>query len=196
MNPLLPASAQKNLILASSSPRRAAILKNLQLDFETVPAEAGAEASVAADGAEELAVAFARAKAADVAAKHRDAIVIGADTVVVVDGDVMGKPVGGVEAAEFLSKLSGRTHTVVTGVAVRRESDGVEHFGREATQVRFRDLSTDEIDAYVRSGEPDDKAGAYAIQGLGAAFVESIDGCYYNVVGLPVVLLFDLLKRV
>ncbi|MCZ6766430.1 MAG: Maf family protein, partial [bacterium] len=156
----------------------------------------GVEGSVVAGGAEEVALALARAKAADVAAKHRDAIVIGADTVVVVDGDVMGKPVDGSEAAEFLSKLSGRTHTVVTGVAVRRESDGVELFGKEATRVRFRDLSADEIDAYVRSGEPDDKAGAYAIQGLGAAFVESIDGCYFNVVGLPVVLLFDLLKRV
>ncbi len=196
MNPLLPASAQKNLILASNSPRRAAILKNLQLDFKTVPAGPGAEGSVPIDDPEEVALLGARAKAADVAARHVDAVVIGADTVVVVDGDLLGKPADDAEAIGFLSQLSGRTHTVVTGVAVRRESEGIELFGREATRVRFRKVSLSEIEAYVRSGEPKDKAGAYGIQGLGAALVERIDGCYYNVVGLPVVLLFDLLKRV
>jgi len=195
VNPLLPASAQQNLILASNSPRRAAILKNLHFDFKTIPADPGVEGSVSLDDGEEAALLGARAKAADVAAKNPGAKVIGADTVVIVDGEVMGKPADNSEAAAFLEKLSGKTHTVVTGVAVRRDSDGVELVGKEVTRVRFRNLSADEIDAYVESGEPADKAGGYGIQGLGAALVESIDGCYYNVVGLPVVLLFDLLKK-
>jgi septum formation protein len=99
------------------------------------------------------------------------------------------------EAYRFLQSLSGRSHTVVTGLALRRLSDGLELSASEKTEVRFRNLADDEITRYVSSGEGRDKAGSYAVQGLGAALVQSIDGCFYNVVGLPVSLLFQLLKK-
>jgi len=144
----------------------------------------------------ERAVLHARRKAADVASRHPDAIVIGADTVVTIDGDVLEKPAGDDEAARFLERLSGREHTVATGVAVRRDATGLDMYGRETTQVRFRSLTGAEIASYVATGEGRDKAGAYAVQGIGAGLVQSITGCFYNVVGLPVTLLFDLLRKV
>lgn len=196
MNPLLPERVQRNLVLASRSPRRIDILRGLEFEFKVVPADDHVENGATCDDPFERAEVRARLKAADVASRYPKATVIGADTVVIIDGQVLEKPADDSEALRFLKKLSGREHIVVTGVAVRRESDGFDISGKERTRVRFRELSDSEMLSYVSSGEGRDKAGAYAVQGLGAGLVRSIDGCFYNVVGLPVSLLFDLLKKV
>lgn len=196
MNPLLPEAAQRNLVLASRSPRRVDILQRLGFDFKVIPAAAHIEDGVKTRDPFERAVECARLKAEDVASQSPDALVIGADTVVVLDDVALEKPGDDAEGHRFLTRLSGREHTVVTGLALRRLSTKLALYGREETRVRFRDLKEDEIARYVRSGEGRDKAGSYAVQGVGAGLVRSIDGCFYNVVGLPVGLLFDLLEKV
>lgn len=196
MNPLLPEEVQRDLVLASRSPRRISILRGLDFEFEVVPAEDHVENGHSCDDPFERAEARARLKAVNVAARYPEATVIGADTVVIIDGEVLEKPADDEEAAAFLEKLSGREHVVVTGVAIVRRRDGLELSGSETTRVLFRELSADEIRGYVASGEGRDKAGSYAVQGLGAGLVRSIDGCFYNVVGLPVSLLFGLLRKV
>ena len=195
MNPLLPESVQQDLVLASRSPRRISILRGLEFDFEVDPAHDHVENGAVCDDPFERAEVRARLKAADVASRRSRSTVIGADTVVIVDGEVLEKPADDDEALRFMRKLSGREHVVVTGVAVRRECDGLDVSGKETTRVLFRELSDVEMRRYVSSGEGRDKAGAYAVQGLGAGLVRSIDGCFYNVVGLPVSLLFDLLRK-
>ena len=195
MNPLLPVEAQRGLVLASRSPRRADILRGLDFDFEIEPAADHIEDGASNADPYEHAMECARLKARDVAGRRPMALCIGADTIVIVDGVALGKPKDDAEARDFLKLLSGRTHTVVTGVALRRISDGVDLAARERTEVTFRVLSAEDIARYVASGEGRDKAGSYAVQGLGAGLVRSIDGCFYNVVGLPVSLLFDLLKE-
>ncbi len=196
MNPLLPEDVQRDIILASRSPRRIDILRGLEFEFKVIPADDHVEDGAECDDLSERAVVRARLKAADVASRHRDSLVIGADTVVIIDDEVLEKPVDDEEAFAFLKKLSGREHTVITGVAIRRESSGLDLSAQEATRVFFRELSTDDIDRYVASGEGRDKAGSYAVQGLGAGLVRSIEGCFYNVVGLPVSCLFELLRKV
>jgi nucleoside triphosphate pyrophosphatase len=141
-----------------------------------------------------LAEAKARAAMAKSKSLNEKAIVIGADTVVDLDGEVFGKPGSAGVAAEMLRKLSGRTHQVVTGLAVIRVPDGEARLELETTQVRFATLTAAEIDRYAATGEPLDKAGAYAIQGIAGRFVERIDGCYFNVVGLPLARLYRILK--
>ena len=196
MNPLLPAAVQRGLVLASRSPRRIGILRGLEFEFDVVPARDHVEDGVMCDDPCERAVLRARLKALDVAERRPEATVIGADTIVVIDDEVLEKPMDDNQAAAFLEKLSGREHIVVTGVALRRHRDGLDLSGNERTRVLFRELSRTEIDLYVASGEGRDKAGSYAVQGLGAGLVRSIEGCFYNVVGLPVSLLFDLLRKV
>lgn len=195
MNPLLPEGAQRNLVLASRSPRRIDILNGLDIDAIVDPAADHIEDTITATDPTEFAVEAARAKAADVAERHRDKLVIGADTIVVLGGRILQKPVDDEEARKFLTMLSGETHRVITGVAVRRKTDGTNIARAESTRVRFRDLGDSDIERYVASGEGRDKAGSYAVQGLGAGLVRSIDGCFYNVVGLPVSLLLDLLEE-
>jgi septum formation protein len=119
---------------------------------------------------------------------------LGADTVVVIEGLILGKPAGPDDAARMLQTLSGATHRVVTGVCLARAPDQIEALKHETTIVEFRDLDAGEIRDYVASGEPLDKAGAYAIQGLASKFVTRIEGCYFNVVGLPIPLVCDMLK--
>jgi septum formation protein len=196
VNPLLPEAVQADMILASKSPRRIDILRSLAFEFDVVPPHDHVEESAQCEDAHERAVVRARLKAEDVASKHPDSLVIGADTVVIVDGESLEKPVDDGEAARFLETLSGREHIVVTAIAVRKNSAGVDLSGSESTRVFFRELSAEEISRYVASGEGRDKAGSYAIQGIGAALVRSIDGCFFNVVGLPVTCLFDLLRKV
>ena len=195
MNPILPAAAQSDLVLASRSQRRIDILRRLEFEFEVMPAADDVEGSASSRDPFERPVECARLKADDVANRRPEALCIGADTVVIQDGVALGKPESDDEAQRFLRLLSGRTHTVVTGLALRRLSDGLELTASEKTKVRFCNLTDDEITRYVNSGEGRDKAGSYGVQGFGAALVESIDGCYYNVVGLPVALLFHLLKK-
>jgi septum formation protein len=196
VNPLLPEAVQRNLVLASRSPRRIDILSGLEFEFEVLPARDHVEDSAVCDDAFERAVVRARLKAEDVAGRRPRSTVIGADTVVIIDGEVLEKPADDSEAARFLKRLSGREHVVVTGVAIRRGADGLALSAKEETRVLFRDLSDSDIRRYVASGEGRDKAGSYAVQGLGAGLVRSIDGCFYNVVGFPVSLFFDLLRKV
>ena len=182
------------MILASQSPRRRELLGQMGFSFTVRPAK-GEELPhpelTPAQRVEEL----ARQKALEVSAEaEADDVVVAADTVVAIDGKVLGKPHDKVHAAQMLSALSGREHTVYTGVAVKRgETLLVEH---EATQVRFRPLTEREIDLYIQTGEPMDKAGSYGIQGYGALLVEGIRGDYFNVVGLPICRLGRMLAQV
>lgn len=180
------------IILASASPRRRELLETLNVRrLEIIPARAQEEPHPELSPAE-LVRELARAKAAEVAENNPDAIVIGADTVVSVDGMVLGKPVNQKDARRMLTLLSGRSHEVFTGVTVIK--NGAAQSFVERTAVRFREISADEIDAYVATGEPLDKAGAYGIQGLASLFVEGIDGDFFNVMGLPLCRLGLILK--
>lgn len=188
-------SEQKSkFILASASPRRADILRSLGLDFEAI-APRIVEEQLDGEAPADFVTRAARAKVAAVASGVGSGIVIGADTVVVIDGRPLGKPADEAEAREMLRTLSGRWHAVMTGLALRDAAAGREVSESEKTLVRFRDLEEAEIDAYVASREPMDKAGSYAIQGRGMLFVEEIAGNYHNVVGLPSNLLRRLAQK-
>lgn len=171
------------IILASGSPRRKELLETAGLDFEIIVADIEEKIP---DGAtpQEAVKALALQKAQAVANSHRESIVIGADTVVVCDGKILGKPKDEKDAFNMLRMLSGRSHTVCTGVALIK-GDKIKNFCDE-TEVEFHTLSDKEIEAYVSTGEPMDKAGAYGIQGKGCVLVKRINGDYFNVVGLPV----------
>jgi septum formation protein len=181
------------IVLASSSPRRRRLMGQLGLNFTVIEPDQVEE--VNSGRPKEDVLGNALAKANGVAEKDREAVVVSADTVVVMGDRVLGKPLSASEAEEMLRALQGRNHRVITGVAVvhaascRVESDVVE------TRVRMLPLTDEEIRAYVDTGEPMDKAGSYAIQGLGSVLVEEIEGCYYNVVGLPLSRLAQLLRK-
>ncbi len=174
------------VILASASPRRRDLLGLLGIPFQVCAADLD-EAAICGGAADarEAAVAAARAKAEAVAGRFPGRTVLGADTVVVLDGVCLGKPRDAAEAEAMLLRLQGRTHTVVTGVAVVDGEGGRRLAAREETAVTMLPLSREDVAAYVATGEPLDKAGAYAVQGLGAALVARVEGCYFNVVGLP-----------
>ena len=182
------------LILASSSPRRAELLRQVGLEFlvrkPPVEEDLGRGEPLTAQ-----LKTLALRKAQAVAQQEGGGLVIGADTVVVNGSEVMGKPRSEEEAAAMLSRLSGRAHLVLTAVAVVNADNGDCLVELEETKVHFRSLDQEEIAAYVHSGEPLDKAGAYGIQGRGAVLVERIEGCYFNVVGLPIPRLAMMLKR-
>jgi septum formation protein len=178
------------LILASASERRAEILRNAGLTF-TVLSSAVDETPIPGEPPQELAQRLAVAKAELVAARAvGPAIVIAADTVVTVEGTILGKPRTTEDARQMLEKLSGRTHSVITGVALIRLPDAERRQFVEVTQVSFARMSNEEILRYLGSGEPFDKAGAYAIQGQAGRYIPRIDGCYFNVVGLPLARLY------
>jgi septum formation protein len=178
------------LILASASPRRAEILRSAGLQF-TVLSSAVDETPMPNEVPQDLVHRLALAKAELVAARALGpAIVVAADTAVVLEGTILGKPRTSEDARQMLAKLSGRTHSVMTGVALIRLPDAERREFIETTQVHFASVSNEEILKYLASGEPFDKAGAYAIQGLGGRFVPRIDGCYFNVVGLPLARLY------
>lgn len=172
------------IVLASQSPRRRELLGKMGLEFTTKSPEIDEEA-IQGLPAQELVKALSRAKALHIAKNEdKDTIVIGSDTVVVLDGKILGKPADRQEAEEMLTALSGRSHEVCTGVTVCQGDKVVSQ--AEVTQVTFRALTPEEVQRYVRTGEPMDKAGAYGIQGYGALLVEGIRGDYSSVVGLPV----------
>lgn len=182
------------IILASQSPRRRELLAQMGMTGFTVSPAKGEEDMGAGLPPDQLVESLALAKAREVAAgAAADDIIIAADTIVTLDGQVLGKPHSEHEAFEMLRTLSGRDHVVYTGLAVLRGGETIS--GHEATQVRFRPLSDEEIRAYIATGEPMDKAGAYGIQGRGALLVEGIRGDYFNVVGLPVCKLGRILDR-
>jgi septum formation protein len=184
------------LVLASSSPRRQELLRNGGFDFQVVPSRVEEVFSADHDPAA-VVERLALHKAEEVAQriKEKDAVVLGADTVVVVDGAALGKPGTPREAAAMLERLSGREHQVITGVALVDPGSARRAIAHEVTRVFFRPLSQKEIADYVASGEPVDKAGAYAIQGRAGRFVTRLEGCYFNVMGLPVALVDRLLRE-
>ena len=183
------------LILASASPRRRELLEMLHVENLEIRPAKGEEKPHPELTPDALVIELARCKAAEVAAAwaRPEDIVIGADTVVVLDGWVLGKPKSEADAAAMLRALSGRTHTVYTGVAVER--GGERRLHAERTDVRFRALTDAEIAAYIATGEPMDKAGAYGAQGYASLFVEHLDGDFFNVMGLPLCALGKLLKE-
>lgn len=184
----------KKIVLASASPRRQELLKQIGLNFEvSVPAvdEIIAEGTPPFEVVRELACR----KSMEVAGQIGEGIVIGADTVVVNQGMILGKPSDYADAVQTLRNLSGSEHLVITGFCVVDGASGKVVKASETTRVFFRRLTDDEIESYVKTGEPMDKAGSYAIQGLGAILVERIEGCYFNVVGLPLTKLAEVLRE-
>lgn len=182
------------IVLASASPRRRELLANIGIkDFTVCPAE-GEEKAPAGLSPDELVMALSRAKAEEVAAKHPDALIIAADTIVYSDGRVLGKPHDASEASSMLRALSGRTHRVYTGVTLLSGETLLSE--AECTLVRFRPLDDAEINAYIATGEPMDKAGAYGIQGMASLMVEGIEGDYFNVMGLPLCRLGKMLNAI
>ena len=180
------------LILASGSPRRAELLRQAGIRFDVSVPDVD-EALHPGEAPEAYVRRLAAAKARHVAASHPGRLVLGADTTVVVDGEVLGKPLDAADAARMLGQLSGRSHLVLTGVCLIGPA-GETQIESAATTVEFRPLEDAEIAGYVDSGEPMDKAGAYAIQGGAAGFVTRLDGEYSNVVGLPVTLILGMCR--
>ncbi|MHB8080164.1 MAG: Maf family protein [Candidatus Krumholzibacteriia bacterium] len=188
------------LVLASGSPRRAELLRIAGIPFDIAPAPEAEHAhagAAAARGGEpaRYAVAMAVAKATAGAAAAPGRLVLGADTVVVLDGDLLEKPVDAAEARRLLARLAGRGHVVVTGLALAGGARGI-WTGHESTRVEFLPLDAGAIARYVATGEPLDKAGAYGIQGYGALMVRRVEGCYFNVMGLPLARLGQALREV
>jgi septum formation protein len=180
------------LILASASPRRAELLRAAGIPF-TVVAPTVDERFRVGEPPEAAVARLAEAKAAVVAALHPDAVVLGADTTVVVGGEPLGKPSDAEDAARMMRKMSGQTHHVLTGICLCHQGRRLAHV--EPTRVRMGSLGETEIAWYVGTDEPYDKAGGYAVQGLASRFIETIDGSYSNVVGLPISCVYQLLKE-
>jgi len=186
------------LILASSSPRRSEILRDAGISFEICAADVD-EAMRPGESAQEMVARLAEWKARAVAAQlnsvDRERIVIGADTSVELDGRIFGKPREAADALEMLAALSGKNHHVHTGIFLLRLPDGTTRSAVKTTSVKFTSLERGEIEVYVATGEPFDKAGGYAIQGRAGRFISGIEGCYFNVVGLPLARLCALLRE-
>lgn len=183
----------KKIVLASASPRRKQLLEQMNLVFEVKPSSTG-EILDKRLNPEEVVIELAKQKALNIAHKEKDSIVIGSDTIVFMN-EILGKPDNELHAFEMLNKLSGKTHYVYTGIAVIDTTTNKLITDYEKTAVKMRQLSSEEIKGYVSTGEPIDKAGAYGIQGLGSIFIEKIEGCYFNVVGLPVSKLYSILNQ-
>ena len=181
----------KKIILASASPRRKELLTTAGVEFEVLVSEA--DETIPEGTAPRDAAMMTAEKKALAVAENRDGIVIGADTIVVIDDKILGKPKDEADAFGMLRLLSGREHEVITGVCIT-DGEKTEKFA-QVSKVRFYDLTDDEITAYVATKEPMDKAGAYGIQGKGCVLVESIEGDYFNIVGLPVAATVRALRR-
>ena len=186
------------LILASASPRRAEILRNAGIQFEIRKTDVD-ESRIVGELPGDYVRRLALAKALSAATEYRDpldeTLILGADTVVVVDADILGKPASQDDARSMLRRLSGRIHEVHTGLAVLRKPGTMQRVVEEITRVHFASLTEREIEDYIATGEPFDKAGAYGIQGIGGRYVTRIEGCYFNVMGLPLARLWSLLRE-
>jgi septum formation protein len=183
------------IVLASASPRRAEILRDAGIPFEVVAADVD-ESRRRGEHPADLVRRLAEAKAREVAGfAAAPAIVVGADTMVVLNDAILGKPGSSAEARAMLERLSGKSHEVMTGLAVIRLPDGKSRVEMETTRVTFAPLAAREIRDYIASGEPMDKAGAYAIQGIAGRFVTRLEGCYFNVIGLPLARLYRILHE-
>ncbi len=193
MSAPIDGAMRPRVILASQSPRRRELLTLVGIPHEVMPADVD-ESVHPEEAPVPHAERLARSKVAALAAQHPDAVIIGADTIVVIDGDILGKPRDRADAIDMLSRLQGRTHTVFTAVAVSYRGAVVS--GVESVSVTFRAQNTARIAAYVDTGEPMDKAGAYGIQGYGATIVERIEGDYFAVMGLAMGRLVEQLRSV
>jgi len=183
----------KLLILASQSPRRKEILTSLCANFIVHPSnfiEKDTDKSP-----KTLVIYNAKGKATEVASHYKSGIIIGVDTVVVLQEDVINKPKDDDDARNILQKLSGKTHEVISGIAIYRAKTDVMYTETVTTQITMGEITESEIDAYIKTGEGRDKAGAYAVQGIGALFIKEIKGDYFNVVGLPIFTLNRILKK-
>ena len=182
------------IILASTSPRRQMLLRQVNIPFRVIPPVV-AEASPIGDDFARIVVTNAEAKAVSVLNQVNGQAVLGADTLVELNGRPLGKPANRDDARRMLNELSGRDHLVHTGIALIDVKTGVRYCDSEITKVYFRNLTRVEIDAYIESGEPMDKAGSYGIQGRGALFIHRVEGCFFNVMGLPLAKLWELLLK-
>jgi septum formation protein len=179
------------LVLASASPRRQELLRAARIPFTTRPADVD-EQPLASESPEACVLRLAEAKAR--ASWQPGELTLGADTVVTLDGQLLGKPADAADARRMLRLLSGRSHQVLTGICLY---DGTEtRSAVESTEVEFLELTDEEVDAYVAGGEPLDKAGAYGIQGEASKFVKRVDGCYFNVVGLPLARVYGFIRSI
>jgi len=185
----------KKFVLGSSSPRRAELLRKAGISFEVVVPENINEEQISADPVSHV-LELSRKKAENVAKKVRDSIILGADTIVVLDGEILGKPKDSDEAFKMLKKLSGMEHKVYTGISLVDKDKGRVLSGYQLTKVKFNQLKDKEIKDYIDTGEPLDKAGAYGIQGMGNFLVEKIEGDLDNVIGLPLRKLEELLIKI
>lgn len=183
-----------DFILASASPRRSDLLNNIGLKFR-VKISGVKEDEIRSNDINVRLIENARLKGQAVADSNPDSIVISADTIVVINDQIMGKPTDANDARQMLEKLSGRTHQVMTAFGLICRRNDISYFEIATTKVKFRPLNLDDITAYIKTGEPMDKAGAYAIQGMGSVLIDSIEGCYFNVVGFPISKFFIALKE-
>jgi len=181
-------------VLASSSPRRRELLKSIGLEFDVVPSHIP-EQRTESETPEEYVARLSREKARAIAETHPDRWIIAADTTVVLGDQVLEKPADDADAKRMLSAISGDTHVVFTGVTLRRIEPAYADTHVTATEVRMLPMTAHDIDWYIATGEPRDKAGAYAAQGLGGMFIDSIHGSFTNVVGLPLASLFQMLRK-
>ena len=185
----------REIILASQSPRRQELLKNIGVKFEIIKSDFCENISGIDDKPEKIAQQLAYGKAKDVSDKLDEGIILGADTIVVFVGEIYGKPKDEEDAVRMLNNLSGKTHQVITGVALIDKKNDKTVVGHETTSVTFNKLTQDEIKAYIKSGDYIGKAGGYGIQNKGAILINKIEGCYFNVVGLPINKVYQMLKE-
>jgi len=185
---------QKKIILASASPRRKQLLEQVGIIFDIMPSDIDENNFIHNDPLQNIQI-IALHKAQNVAMKIHKGLIIAADTQILIGKKVLGKPIDKADAIDMLLLLSGKTHKVITGVAIIDADSGFEETWVETTMVTFRRMTLDEIICYIESGEYEGKAGGYGIQGRAAAFVEKIEGCYFNVVGLPLSRLMEKLRR-
>jgi septum formation protein len=190
----MPFSSTAKFILASASPRRQELLRSVGLKFKTVPAHVN-EDHIRGESPRQHVRRLAQEKALLISRKHPQAWVLGADTIVVIDGLILGKPKNKTQAREMLERLSGRRHTVFTGFTLANNAAGLIKTKVVQSAVRFKKISAGEMEWYISSAEPYDKAGGYAMQGKGAYFIKSIRGSYTNVIGLPLGEVLETLKK-
>lgn len=183
-----------NIILASASPRRKEILENANVKFDVVKSTIN-EVILDQELPSQVVMRLAFEKCMDIASKNENDLVIGADTIVVLDDIILGKPKDKEDATSMIKKLSGKTHQVITGISLINLSVNKKIIDYVVSNVKFKDLSEEDIKDYIQTNESLDKAGAYGIQGYGAILVEEIQGDYFNIVGLPISRLSDLLKK-
>ncbi|WP_282192592.1 Maf family protein [Romboutsia ilealis] len=183
-----------NIILASASPRRKEILENASVKFE-VMASCIEELTLDGESPCQMVMRLAFEKGMDIASRKKSDLIISADTIVVIDNTVLGKPENEIEARKMITSLSGRTHQVITGISLINLDNNKKIIDYVISNVKFKNLSEEDINDYIRTKESLDKAGAYGIQGYGALLVDEIQGDYFNIVGLPISRLSDLLKK-